>query len=257
MEGHKVVTAEEMVRVERGLDPEAAMAKAGRHVAEAAMQFIESHHLPKRVTLLVGKGNNGGDAYAAGLWLLDEGFSVTAWAIDAKGSPLNQKFREKYRKQRGRFAEGVDGLIIDGLLGTGFKGKVDKKVAALIQTANASGLPILAVDLPSGLNGTTGMADVAIRATETVTLGLPKIGLFIQEGWNYVGKLQIADIGLSKESIAEAEAIAYLPKRLELPPIVRIRHKYQAGYVIGYAGSKEFSGSAKMAGFAALKAGAG
>lgn len=257
MEGHKVVTAEEMARIEKGGDHEAFMETAGRRVAECAIEFIESHGYPKQITLLVGKGNNGGDAYAAGLWLLDEGYQVTAYALYEDVSPLNQKFREKYRKKRGRFGEELKGLIIDGLLGTGFKGKVDKKLAAAIQKANDSGLPIIAIDIPSGLNGTTGEAGTAIVATETVTLGLPKIGLFIQGGWKYVGKLHVEGFGLPKEAIAEAEAVAYLPKRLELPKVERIRHKYQAGYVIGYAGSKAFSGAAKLSGFAALKAGAG
>lgn len=258
MEGIKVVSAEEMVRIEEGGDPERYMEMAGRKVAEAAIRYIEAHRLSKKITLLVGKGNNGGDAYAAGVWLLEEGYHVQAYALYEEVSPLNRKFRERFRKRQGRFEKGFEGLILDGLLGTGFKGKLEKQMAAVIQEANASNLPILAIDIPSGLNGTTGeVGEVAIVAAQTIALGFAKIGFFIQQGWNHVGELSIADFGLSKERVAEAEAIAYLPLCLELPKIARIRHKYQAGYVIGYAGSKCFPGAAKMAGFAALKGGAG
>jgi ADP-dependent NAD(P)H-hydrate dehydratase / NAD(P)H-hydrate epimerase len=257
MEGHKVVSAQEMARVEKGGDPEAYMAEAGRKVAEIAIRYIETHHLSKQITLLIGKGNNGGDAYAAGICLLEEGYQVHAYPLYDAASPLNQKFKDKFRKKRGQFFPKMEGLIIDGLLGTGFKGKVEKKMAAIIELANGSGLPIIAIDIPSGLNGTTGEAGVAIHAAETAALGMAKIGFFIDQGWNYVGKLRIVDFGLSKEALAAADPIAYLPKQLQLPKIPRIRHKYQAGYVVGYAGSNVFPGAAKMAGLAALRSGAG
>lgn len=258
MEGIKVVSAEEMARIEQKGDHERYMAEAGRKVAEVVMLYVKEHDLPKQVTLLVGKGNNGGDAYAAGAWLLEEGYKVHAYALYDEVSPLNRKFRESFRKKRGRFEDKLEGLLLDGLLGTGLKGKVEKKMAALIEMANGSGLPIIAIDIPSGLHGTTGeVGGVAIVANETVGLGLPKIGYFTHRGWNYVGKFRLADFGLPKEAIAEAEAIAYLPKILELPTILRTRNKYQAGYVMGYAGSKAYSGAAKMAGLAALRAGSG
>ncbi len=258
MQGYKVVTAEEMALIEKGGDPERYMQTAGRAVAGVAIAHIKRQNLSKKVTLLVGVGNNGGDAYAAGLWLLKEGFEVAAVSLPGELSPLNKKFREKFRKKQGKFTDTLQGLLIDGLLGTGFHGKLKPKFAALIQKANSSDFPIIAIDIPSGINGTTGEnGGDAVIATETVTLGLPKIGLFIEKGWNCVGKLHVADFGLPKEAIAAATAVAYIPKRLELPKITRVRHKYQAGYVIGYAGSKMLPGAAKLAGIAALKVGAG
>lgn len=263
MEGLKVVTAEEMARIEKGAiqrdgDEERWMAAAGRLVAEAAMAYVKRQGLPKKITLLVGKGKNGGDAYAAGLCLLEAGYQVHAWSISERVHPLNKKFGERFRKKRGRIDRKLEGLVLDGLLGTGFKGKVDKEMARVIREANESGLPILAIDIPSGLNGTTGeVGGVAIRADETVTLGLPKVGFFLREGWNHVGTLRVADFGLPQEAIVKARAVAYLPKHVALPPIVRNRHKYQAGYVIGYSGSKILPGAAKLTAYAALKAGAG
>lgn len=262
IEALKVVSAQEMARIESLHETEGAheryMAEAGRKIAHLTLQYIQKHKLSKVVTLLVGKGNNGGDAYAAGICLLEAGVKVQAYSLYDQGNPLNQKFREQFKKKRGAFSQKLEGLILDGLLGTGFKGAVEKKMASLIRLANGSKLPILAIDIPSGLNGTTGeVGGVAIIATETVALGLPKIGFFLGEGWNYVGKLHVVEFGLPKEAVAEAEAIAFIPKQVELPKIVRTRHKYQAGYVIGYAGSKAFSGAPKLSGLAALRAGAG
>lgn len=258
-EGLKVVTAEEMARIEKGKKGhEAFMEEAGHKVAEAAIEFIAKEKLPKRVTLLVGRGNNGGDAYAAGIHLLDEGFEVHAIPMAGDCSPLNRKFGEQFRKKRGKITDKLEGLILDGLLGTGFKGQVEKEMAQVIRQANASGLPIIAIDIPSGLNGTTGeVGSVAILANETVALGLPKIGFFLRDGWNHVGTLRVVDFGLPKEAVAEAEAVAYLPLHLQLPKIVRNRHKYQAGYVVGFGGSKALSGAVKLTGLAALHAGAG
>jgi NAD(P)H-hydrate epimerase len=259
MQGLKVVTAQEMIRIERvEKGHEQFMEAAGKKVAEAVMEFVEREGLPKKVTLLVGRGNNGGDAYAAGICLLDEGFKVHAYAITGECSELNRKFGERFRKKRGKLERNLDGLIIDGLLGTGFKGKVDEEMAHAIREANESGLPILAIDIPSGLNGTTGeVGGVAIVARETVALQLPKIGFFLREGWNHVGKLRVVDFGLPKEAIDKAEPVAYLPGDLKLPKMVRNRHKYQAGYVVGFGGSKALSGAVKLSGFSALKAGAG
>jgi len=259
IESIKVVAAEEMARIEKGEKwHEQFMATAGRKVAEAAIEFAAAQKLLKKATLLVGKGNNGGDAYVAGIHLLEAGFQVHVIPVSGECTPLNQKFGEQFRKKQGRIGGEIEGLVIDGLLGTGFKGRVSEDVAHLIEQANGSGLPIIAIDIPSGLHGTTGKVDsVAIRAVETIALGLPKMGFFLREGWNHVGKLRIVDFGLSKEAVAGAQAMAYLPLRLELPRVVRNRHKYQAGYVVGFGGSKALPGAIKLSGLAALKAGAG
>lgn len=255
----KIVTSEEMARIEKGQKGhEQFMQEAGKKVAEAAIEFIEEAGLPKDVTLLVGRGNNGGDAYAAGIYLLDEGYKVRAIAVPGSCSALNEKFKDRFQKKRGKFEEKFEGLMIDGLLGTGFKGKVDDATATIIDKANQSNWPILAIDIPSGVNGSTGeVLGSAIAADETITLGLPKIGLFLRDGWNHVGALQVADFGLPEAAIAEADAIAYLPIDFELPNMNRNRHKYQAGYVVGFGGSKAFKGAVKLAGFSALRSGAG
>ncbi len=267
----KVVTAQEMARIEkwavkRGASEERFVEEAGRKVAAAAAEFVEKNRLQKKVVMLVGKGNKGADAYVAGTALLEEGFQVRAIALfpDRECSSLNRKMGERFKKRRGKVDREIsfadEGLIIDGLLGTGFKGKVEGLLKKAILAANDSKKAIISIDIPSGLDGTTGqMGGCALEADETVALGLPKMGFFLREGWNHVGKIRVEDFGLSKEAVEEAESLAYWPlrSRLGLPKIVRNRHKYQAGYVVGLGGSADLRGAPKLSGLAALRSGAG
>jgi NAD(P)H-hydrate epimerase len=265
-----VVIAQEMARIEQmavdeGCSEEKFMAEAGRKVALAALEWIEREKIPKRVVLLIGKGNNGGDAFAAGIELLEEGVRVEALALyEPKDcSELNRKFRDRFLKRRGAIGAvsyEEAGLIVDGFLGTGFKGKVDPKMGAEIERANGSGKPILAIDIPSGLDGTSGeVRGPCIRASETIALGLPKAGFFLRGGWNHVGRLRIEDFGLPKKFVEKGECFGWIPDlaKLKMPPMARNRHKYQAGYVVGLGGSEVFRGAPKMAGMAALRTGAG
>jgi NAD(P)H-hydrate epimerase len=246
------------------------MENAGNAIADFVESFISCHDLLKRVTLLVGKGNNGGDAYAAGAVLCKRGFKVIAFHIYSleRCGPLCKAMYERFRKSGGTvhhvrgeraFDFGSEGILLDGLVGTGFKGKADGALALAIEEANRSDLPIIAIDIPSGLDGNTGeVATVAIRATHTVFLGLPKAGFFLGEGWDHVGKLHYAFFGLGEKQIADARPVAFLyNEEFSLPPLKRTRHKYQAGYVLAVAGSRGMSGAALLASFAALKSGAG
>ena len=154
------------------------------------------------------------------------------------------------------------GVILDGLLGTGFQGKLEGKFVEIIEQANHSGLPILSIDIPSGVNGNTGEIDpIAIEAKETIFLGLPKLGFFLKKGFNSVGKLYGLDFGMDIRFIQEAKASAYLINekalRQLLPPLKRTRHKYEAGYVIALAGSPGMPGAAMLSCLAALRTGAG
>lgn len=270
LEGLKVVSAEEMTRIENSAYQEGAseqtfVENAGKAIANAIMHFIEHHALSKTVCLLTGKGNNGADAFAAGAELIQHGFTVTAQPIfpkEALGS-LCKIMCEKFFSCGGKMHQGKwTGILIDGLVGTGFKGKAEGPLAAAITSANQSGLPILAIDIPSGLNGTTGeVKTVAIKATETIFLGLPKKGFFLKSGWDHVGTLRYASFGLAEKNIALANPSAILLKEenlsLQFPPLLRTRHKYQAGYVLAIAGSASMPGAALLASSAALKAGAG
>jgi NAD(P)H-hydrate epimerase len=267
----KVVTATEMARIEKlayaaGASDLGFMENAGKGIAEKTEQFVSEHALEKRVTLLVGKGNNGGDAFAAGKHLVSRGFSVTAlltYPLD-HCSPLCQKQCEEFKRAGGTIQSNktLQGVILDGLTGTGFHGKAEGELLDAIELANSSKLPILAIDIPSGLNGDTGeVGSKAIHATVTLALGLPKIGFFIEKGWGHLGELELVDFGMDEKFIQEAKADASLINDEQaaelLPPIRRSRHKYEAGYIVAVAGSQGFSGAAFLSTLAALRSGAG
>lgn len=270
----KVVSVKVMSELEahanqQGFSEKEMMEKAGQGIALAAQKFIQQHQLFPHVWLLCGKGNNAGDAFVAGCYLLEQGYQVIAIQLDhlEHCSPLCQQNGRRFLDKKGKLihqldAFGSEGIILDGLFGTGFKGKVQAPYASLIEAANQSQLPILAIDIPSGLDGTTGqLRGSVIQATETLFLGLPKTGFFLGEGWNVVGKLREVDLGLSPALVEQTSAdfLLSMPQKMTalLPPIPHTRHKYQAGEVVGLAGSPTMPGAALLASLAAFRGGSG
>lgn len=249
------------------------MEEAGSGVALVVHDFVERYGLDRQIVLLCGKGHNAGDAYVAGIHLLHLEYPVQAFQVTplAEASELTRKSAERFVNEGGKLIEVSkeeelafpdQGLILDGLFGTGFRGEVKEPFSWVIQAANDSGLLIIAIDIPSGLNGETGVAsETTIRATETAYLGLPKSGFFLNDGWDCVGYLRYVDFGLSQEYIEEVEAdfVLLTPDLLipMLPKIKRSRHKYEAGLAIGLAGSPGMPGAALLASLACLRGGAG
>jgi yjeF C-terminal region, hydroxyethylthiazole kinase-related/yjeF N-terminal region len=277
MYGKKVVTAHEMCHIEKqafaaGASESDFMENAGKAIAAYVETYIGNHRLEKSVTFIAGKGNNGGDAFVAGRYLLQKGFIVTAFATHPpeECSPLCKKEQEHFKAAGGKVTlfSGREtplpahGVLLDGLVGTGFEGKAEGVLAAAIETINHASLPTLAIDIPSGLNGNTGeVASVAVHAKVTLALGLPKLGFFIGKGWNHIGALHVLDFGLPAEFVETAAAEAYIACEQGifslLPPLMRNRHKYQAGYVLAIAGSAHMPGAAALATGAALRSGCG
>jgi hydroxyethylthiazole kinase-like uncharacterized protein yjeF len=274
----KIVSSTQMANLEEkayhnGASKEDFMEKAGQGIAEAVDCFANRHSISKNIFLLCGKGNNGGDAYVAGTYLLNKNYNVTAFQIIPieQASLLSKKNHNRFLASGGQFYEinqsnemvlPQEGIILDALFGTGFKGFIKEPFASVIHRANNSGLPILSVDIPSGLCGESGIVEgEAIKAKETFFLGLPKLGFFLQDGWNHVGKLRFVDFGLPKQLIEELETdmtmINFDCMKSLLPQITNNRHKYQAGLVVGLAGSPGMSGAAILSSMAALRGGAG
>jgi NAD(P)H-hydrate epimerase len=265
----KVVSAKAMAALEnrayqQGCSEKDFMENAGKGIAFNVQSHFDCCH----VWLLCGKGNNGGDAFVAGRYLLEQGFTVTAIQPEPLTvcSPLCQLNASLFQKRGGRICSSVDtfspGVIVDGFFGTGFKGSIREPYAALVERANASGLPIIAVDIPSGVNGSTGEVEgTAINATTTLFLELPKTGFFLQQGWNQVGQIRAVPFGLpsaiKEDAQGDFELITQQLVHDFLPPIKRNRHKYAAGYVAGLAGSATMPGAALLASEAALRGGSG
>jgi hydroxyethylthiazole kinase-like uncharacterized protein yjeF len=272
MRGLPVVTSTEMRRVEafayaEGESDEKFMRAAAFGIAHTAEKLLLG--VPKKILLLVGKGNNGGDALAAGCLLLQKGYPVRAFLLHpiTACSPLCQKMAESFQQAGGSLEPFQTDLswaefLIVALVGTGFQGKAEGSLLEAIETANRLGRPLLAVDIPSGLDGNTGeVGSAAIRATATGALGLPKIGFFIGKGFDHIGKLFILDFGLPSKYIKQVKPEAYLFDETKvpqlLPKIKRTRHKYERGYLLTVAGSAHLSGAAFLTCKAALRAGAG
>lgn len=274
----KVATPSQMAHLEtlayqEGQQEAVFMEEAGSGVGLIVHEFVEKFALEHQAIILAGKGNNAGDSYVAGVHLLHLDYYVHAYQLFplSECSPLCQQNAQRFLKEGGiitelKYGEEIffpeDGIILDGIFGTGFKGKIEEPISSIIASANESGLPILAVDIPSGLNGETGIAEgQVVEASQTAFLGLPKTGFFLRDGWNKVGKLRHVDFGLPREIIEEFSteldmlSIDFLLPLL--PKIVRNRNKYEAGYVVGLSGSPGMPGAAMLSSMAVLRCGAG
>jgi NAD(P)H-hydrate epimerase len=219
-------TAEEMRAAEAGHDVDAMMQRAGAAVAEALMRrFPDAHN----IALHAGGGANGGDGRIAGE------------ILRAKGRELVDERPD---------------VVIDALLGTGLKGAPRDETSLLVEQINGAGVPVLAVDIPSGVNASTGeVAGTAVRADVTVTMHGPKIGLAIAPGRFHAGEVEVADIGLEP---AETEHRLVTPEILaEVPRRSAGDNKYTAGHVLVVGGSRGMTGAAALASRAAFRADAG
>lgn len=270
----KVISASEMSRLEReafddGASDHTFMESAGMGVAHQLQKFIVEQDLSHFVVLLCGKGNNAGDAYVAGFFLMEQGYRVQAIQLfPVSGcSPLCQQNHDRFVEAGGQVQVAANGevsfpesgVILDGILGTGFRGKVREPLAGVIRAANDSGLPIVAIDIPSGISGNDGKGDgEAIQAELTTFLGAPKTGFFLKGAWDHVGHLAHVDFGLEEKYVDRArEDLILGHDHFKLPPLCRSQHKYQAGYVVGLAGSPGMPGAAILSSMSALKSGAG
>lgn len=264
-----IVTAQEMKRVEElsiaeGASERAYMEQAGCHIAEEVAKLA----IKSQVTLLCGKGNNAGDAFTAGRYLLEKGVKVEAVQLrpDVE-SALCEENRKKFQQKGGQLqlvdehsqiAVHLKGILLDGIFGTGFRGQTEGAALALIQAANQSNLPIIAIDIPSGINGTTGVSNGCIKAQKTLYLEMPKQGFFAKEGWENTGDLQKISFGLGNyQQQAAHQALLAVNVAPFFPPIKRAQHKYQAGYIVSFAGSLGYAGAASLSALGAMRSGSG
>jgi NAD(P)H-hydrate epimerase len=211
--GVAYVTAEEMRKIDDvtirdfEVDVLMLMENAGRASASLAKRMLRGTIFGKRVGCLVGGGNNGGDGMVAARHLMNWGAIVTVIVgttkVKMKSVPLGQlHIIEKMGipTLSTEYSLGDYDLLIDGLIGYGLEGNPRDRMATMIEDANASGRPILALDVPSGMNATTGeIYDPCIKATATLTLALPKTGFLSPSASPYVGDLYLADISIPRK----------------------------------------------------------
>jgi hydroxyethylthiazole kinase-like uncharacterized protein yjeF len=229
-------TSDEMRAAEKGHDTSVLMERAGAAAALIALQVFAG---AERWTVVCGGGANGGDGRIVARQLEEAGKQVQI--VDAKA---------------GETELGDPHVIVDALFGTGFSGEPRADATALIERINSSNARVLAIDLPSGVDASTGeIRGAAIRADETVTFHGRKIGLVVAPGRFHAGTVHVADIGLDPREtatrLATAELLRSVPRRSEGD------NKYTAGHVLVVGGSRGFTGAPCLSALAAMRADAG
>ncbi|HNW87467.1 MAG TPA: NAD(P)H-hydrate dehydratase [Candidatus Limiplasma sp.] len=273
------ILPEEMKRVERrvmdatGIPSLTLMERAAVHVADAASFYLRNGG---RLILLCGTGNNGGDGLAATRMLLERMPRLQAEVWFAPGVKTAEAAAQQARLKAYaarittvQLEQGVPEIpadcacVMDALFGTGLSRPLEGPVRAAVEKVNVSGAPVVAVDIPSGLNGQTGYPAgedpraPVIRAEVTVTFHRPKTGLFLGEGLNCCGRVVVGEIGIPAEwDDAAGPAVLNRGDRL-LPPRLRNTHKGTYGKVLALVGSFGMAGAAGICATAALRAGAG
>ncbi len=279
----KIVIAEQMREVDRiaiedvGIPGAVLMENAGLQVVRIMREQI-SDFARKRVLVVCGKGNNGGDGFVVARHLFNSGMDVRVALIAEKHqltgeAKLNFHIAEKMdipivemttNEQIPAFRNLLQQaeVIVDAILGTGLHEAVQGFYKHIIEAINKGRKSVVAVDIPSGLSADTGMVPGScIQADLTVTFAVPKQGLVLFPAANYVGKLHVVDIGIPRQLIKEAQFEVHLlgcddvrGSFLQRRPNT---HKDTYGHVLAIAGSPGTSGSAYLAGRSALRTGAG
>ncbi len=253
-----------------GISSAALMEKAGQAVFRAALRMAEFAGLT-HIVILSGKGNNGGDAFVCGRLLQEKGCRVdlflTVHPEQLKGEALEafqrlpDSLKSTIKSELTAADLDCETLVVDGLLGTGVKGIPKEPVATWIKLVNASGCPVLAIDLPSGLNADDGSADLAITADKTITFAAVKTGMLLQRGPECCGRLEVADIGIPEHLLQNAanglEVFSQTEARQVLHRENFTTYKNQRGHVGVIGGSSAYGQAPFLTAEAALRCGSG
>ena len=258
----------ERAAMDSGVPEYSLMFDAGSQAAD-----IINFHYPRArcFVILCGGGNNGGDALVAATILFRRyRRNVVVYSVKARDAfsgcakcaaddlPREIGFFHRNTLSEKDFKPGD--VIVDGLLGIGFSGgALRDEVKSFIRAAVGSGLPVVALDLPSGMNGDTGIVspDGVINADMTITFGMLKAGLFSGEGSRYRGKLRLVDIGLESTEVSEREVFTNLDAVKSVSSPRFDCHKNSRGRVLVWGGSSLYPGAPVLSAVAALRCGAG
>ena len=275
----KVVTVDEMRTIDRRTIEEAEipgldlMERAGQGVVQSAVELLGNSR-GKVVIIFCGKGNNGGDGFVVARLLAQAEARPKVYLVgrkeELKGDTLeNLRRLQKLEihveelSQAGAMRDlSAADLIIDALLGTGLSGRVDGLMAEVVELINRSGVPVLAVDIPSGIDADNGQVlGCAVRAKRTATMAFPKRGFFFSPARELVGTLAVVDIGVPDWIVAEQQLMVEALDSWEMNQMIPARaadaHKGSFGRVLILAGSVGLTGAAALTSMAVLRSGAG
>jgi NAD(P)H-hydrate epimerase len=279
----KVATTELMRKLDQraiaefGIPGMVLMENAARGIVNALFRFFPNL-LKTRVGILAGRGNNGGDALAVARYLVNRSIPCQVFLLAAKqevkgdaganlsilqhmGIPV-QEILDRKELEDHKAAFGSQDLWIDGILGTGLKGPVDGFFRETIVFLNSLKKPIVAIDIPSGLDANSGqILGACIQARLTVTLGLAKRGLLVHPGAQAAGELVIVDISLPRSAVEGERIQDHLLEGVEFLPYLSPRnpeaHKGDFGHLFVLAGSPGKTGAAALVSQSALRVGTG
>lgn len=279
-----LVTAAEMAELDRLASSEymipsiVLMENAGLRVVESIRRYFQEKITNRRVLVFCGKGNNGGDGLVVARHLANQGAEVKVFLL-ARPEDLRGDARTNlniYQKMGGRvysilgeshlqradIALLYADLVVDAIYGTGFRGAAMGLQSAVINMINKARCDVVAVDLPSGLEADSGRAyGPCVQASWTVTFALPKMGLTVEPGASFAGKLEIVDIGIPRK-LVESQRFHFNLLTAEwcggqLPRREASGHKGLYGRVLAVGGSPGLTGAIVLTANAALRAGAG
>lgn len=259
-----------------GTPGEVLMERAGVGAFVEIREFLDL--LPgrhrRRLVVLAGRGNNGGDGHVVARLAARAGLDAVVLSpcaieelsgdarLNADRLPAAVPYRHLAQLPPDREFLHDGDVIVDALLGTGISGLVRPPYGAWIDAVNRSGLPVVALDIPSGLNADTGdIAGKAVVADLTVAMGLPKAGFFLHDGPRHCGRLRCVDIGLAEECVRQAPAVLDAIFAADVRPLLTRRdaagHKRAFGRVLVIGGSPRYAGAPMLAAEAALRTGCG
>jgi len=264
----ELLTNAEMSEADRrtiasGVCGEALMENAGAAVAGAVM----ARHPPgSRVAVVAGTGNNGGDGFVAARHLHDAGYRVTVHLIGRRDA-IKGDAAAAARRWQGQTATGASDLagahvIVDALFGAGLDRPLAGDALAAVMAMNGGGAPVIAVDLPSGINGTTGaVLGGAVNASRTVTFFRKKPGHLLLPGRSHGGHVEVAQIGIRDDVLAVIRPAACENGPTlwggKFPVPSAQGYKYSRGHAVVVSGGRAHTGAARLAAVAALRGGAG
>ncbi|MCX6998262.1 MAG: NAD(P)H-hydrate dehydratase [Kiritimatiellaeota bacterium] len=283
----KLVSAAQMREMDRrameefNISGEELMDRAGEGVAEVVERLAEAAgYQHPFIHLIAGRGNNGGDVFAAAFYLEQRECDVEIWLAGAKSEIQGDALKHLSRARQAEIPLvelptkedwdqarplGAD-LLVDGVLGIGASGPARGPAVGAIQYINACSRAalVVALDVPSGLDADTGLAEgEVVVADVTATIGLPKLGLVEPSALEYVGAVEVVDIGIPAGLVAELvsdsdrELIYRADFQLLLPRRARVAHKGRFGHVLLIGGARGYAGAIALAARAASRAGAG
>ena len=246
---------------EQGVPSLDLMERAGEGLARVTAALAGAG--PVRV--VIGKGNNGGDGLVVARLLREEGREVDVLAVapldELSGDPRANLERLPGDPPRPLEAEGLEGsgVIVDALLGTGFSGAPREPVAGAIAAINQASAPVVACDVPSGVDASTGQVQgEAVHADATATFHGAKVGLFANPGKEHAGEVHVVEIGIPRGAPAARTAGLIGDRVLELVPHrPRDGSKFKSGVVVVAGGAQGLTGAPSMAALSAMRTGAG